>query len=62
MTITLDYAAFVPVLFWLFVVKGLLYIVVGIAQGEKDTRTHYGIIEALFGIVMLLFAIWIVVI
>ena len=55
-----DYDLFVMILLVLFVCKGIIYVIVGLAQADKINRDHYGIIEVMDGGVVLMLAVLVI--
>ena len=58
--ITPDYEMFMRILFAMFILRGASLFILGIANIEQDHRDRYGVPEILFGIVLLLLALWVV--
>ena len=54
-----DYMQFVFILFWMYVIRAILYIIGGMARADKDIRTCYNATDAISGIIMLIIAAWV---
>ena len=58
--ITPDYNLYIQIIFILWILKGIVQIIVGLAQVEKKQEDKYGITDVICGGVILLLATWVI--
>ena len=56
-----DYNKLLNIFLVYFVIKSILYILVGLAQSDIPKRGHFGIFDIVSGIVGLLLVAWVVI-
>ncbi len=56
-----DYNKLLNIFLVYFVIKSILYILVGLAQSDIPKRCHFGLIDVVSGIVGLLLVAWVVI-
>ena len=57
--ITPDYNLYIQIIFVLWILKGIVQIIVGLAQVDKQQQNKYGIADILCGGTILLLATWV---